>query len=197
MLASLNRLFRRGLSKAGHADAAEETPNEPDSLRLVPATPDDIPSFLEAARHAATQGHAPWVLRDQPQIDTLERAVAFTVHKGRWLQRTDAGVAHWQGQLLALRHGDTPPLGMLLACRPDDEAAWQLRFFCIEETWRGGGHGIRLLRAARQALSGVPLHVRLPLACHAAVKSLEAAGFQRMHVDASGIASFEASAQWD
>ncbi|WP_328716268.1 GNAT family N-acetyltransferase [Halomonas elongata] len=56
---------------------------------------------------------------------------------------------HWQGRLLALRHGDGPPLGMVLACRPDDEAAWQLRFFFISQEWKGSGHGARLLTAAR------------------------------------------------
>lgn len=49
----------------------------------------------------------------------------------------------------------------------------------------------------RLASSGVPLHTRLPLACGSAVRSLEAADFQRMHVDAAKIASFEASAWWD
>lgn len=200
MLAGLDRLFRRrhvaSLPDTEASDIAT-TAATPPSLSLVLACADDIPRFIEAARHAASYGHAPWVLREQRHIDTLERAVAFTVHRGRWLQRTDDGVEHWQGKLLALRHGDAPPLGLMLACRPDDEAAWQVRFFCIETAWQGHGHGVRLLQAARQTLSGAPLHARLPLACHAATKSLTAAGFEQRHVDALEIASFEAPAQWD
>ena len=67
----------------------------------------------------------------------------------------------------------------------------------VVHAWQGHGHGVRLLQAARQTLSGAPLHARLPLACHAATKSLTAAGFEQRHADALEIASFEAPAQWD
>lgn len=196
MLASLERLLRRRDSEpvartsSASGDGSATSP-------LGAAREADIGIFLDAARGAAALGQAPWTLRDQAQLDTLERALEFTVHRKLWLQRDSGNVRHWQGRLLALRHADAPPLGLVLACRPDDEAAWQLRFFCIDKAWRGSGHGPRLLLAARRSLSGVPLRTRLPLACVAAVKSLEAAGFQRMHVDAAEIASFEASAQWD
>ncbi|MBD3896001.1 GNAT family N-acetyltransferase [Halomonas sp. ML-15] len=163
---------------------------------LVAAREEDIQRFLDAACRADEHNQAPWVLRDEARIETLRRALEFTLHRGLWLQREAQGVSHWQGRLLALRHADGPPLGMLLACRPDDEAAWQLRFFFIEPEWQGSGHGARLLMAARQSLSGSPLQARLPVSCKAAIHSLEAAGFQRMHIDATQVASFEAPAEW-
>lgn len=163
---------------------------------LVEAREEDIQRFLDAARRADEHNQAPWVLRDDDRVETLRRALGFTLHRGLWLQRESQGVAHWQGRLLALRHADGPPLGMLLACRPDDEAAWQLRFFYIEPEWQGSGHGARLLMAARRSLSGSPLQVRLPVSCKAAIHSLEAAGFQHMHTDATKVASFEAPAEW-
>nr|WP_297460498.1 GNAT family N-acetyltransferase [uncultured Halomonas sp.] len=194
MLASFERLLRRRDAKP----TAGAPASDKDAVSgLETARESDIDIFLDAARNAAALGQAPWTLRDQTQLDTLERALEFTVHHKLWLQRDNDGVQHWQGKLLALRHADAPPLGLVLACRPDDEAAWQLRFFCIDKPWQGSGHGARLLLAARRSLSGVPLRARLPLACGAAVKSLEAAGFQRMHVDAAEIATFEVSAQWD
>lgn len=198
MLASLERLFRRRATGQAGAPALAPGIGHAPAAMLKDAQPGDIAIFLDAARRAATAGHAPWVLRDQAQLDTLERALEFTVHRQRWLQRDGDNVQHWQGRLLALRHADeAPPLGLALACRPDDEAAWQLRFFCIDGPWQGGGHGARLLLAVRRTLVGVPLRTRLPLVCDAAVRSLTAAGFRRMHVDAAGIASFEAPAQWD
>ncbi|SDM16927.1 hypothetical protein SAMN05661010_03546 [Modicisalibacter muralis] len=196
MLASLERLLRRRDAKPA-ARALITADGRSAASPLEAAREADIDIFVEAARSAAALGQAPWTLRDRVQLDTLERALEFTVHRQLWLQRDNDDVQHWQGRLLALRHADAPPLGLVLACRPDDEAAWQLRFFCIDKPWQGSGHGTRLLLAARRSLSGVPLRTRLPLACGAAVKSLEAAGFQRMHVDAAEIASFEASAQWD
>lgn len=195
MLARFERLLRRRDKPV--AGAAAISSDESAASSLEAARESDIDIFLDAARGAAALGQAPWTLRDQTQLDTLERALEFTVHRKLWLQRDNGGVQHWQGRLLALRHADAPPLGLVLACRPDDEAAWQLRFFCIDKPWQGSGHGARLLIAARRSLGGVPLRTRLPLACGAAVRSLETAGFQRMHVDAAEIASFEASAQWD
>lgn len=192
MLAAFKRLLgveRR--KEATPAAAVEETKG------LEAAVMEDIDAFLEAARRADAKGHSPWVLRDETRLATLRRALEFTVQHGQWLQHDGSSIARWQGQLLKLRHGDGPTLGMLLACRPDDEAAWQLRFFFIEPEWQGSGHGARLLRAARRSLNGVPLHARLPLACQAAVRSLEEAGFQRMHVNAFEVASFEAPAEWD
>nr|WP_163501542.1 GNAT family N-acetyltransferase [Halomonas socia] len=163
---------------------------------LAAAQADDIQRFIDAARRADEHHQAPWVLRDEARVETLRRALEFTLHRGLWLQREAQGVGHWQGRLLSLRHADGPPLGMLLACRPDDEAAWQLRFFYIEPEWQGSGHGARLLMAARRSLSGSPLQARLPVSCKAAIHSLEAAGFQRMHTDATQVASFEAPAEW-
>lgn len=196
MLASIERLLRRRDAKpAARAPVTADEGNTASPLEA--AREADIDIFVEAARSAAALGQAPWTLRDRIQLDTLERALEFTVHRRLWLQRDNDEVRHWQGRLLALRHADAPPLGLVLACRPDDEAAWQLRFFCIDKPWQGSGHGARLLLAARRSLGGVPLRTRLPLACGAAVRSLETAGFQRMHVDAAEIASFEASAQWD
>lgn len=164
---------------------------------LEDARSEDIDNFIEAVYQADAKGYSPWVLRDKSVLETLRRALEFTVHRGLWLQREEGQVAHWQGCLLALRHGDGPPLGMVLACRPDDEAAWQLRFFYISQEWKGSGHGTRLLRAVRRSLSGVPLQTRLPLACHSAIDSLEAAGFTRQYVDAFDVASYEAPAKWD
>ncbi|WP_104205480.1 GNAT family N-acetyltransferase [Billgrantia saliphila] len=191
MLAAFKRLFGAERQEAAISAA------EPSEVKcLEPASTEDIERFLEAARRADAQGHSPWVLRDPSRLATLRRALEFTVHRGQWLQRDDGRVAHWQGQLLVLRHGEGPVLGMVLACRPDDEAAWQLRFFFIEPEWQGSGHGARLLQAARRTLSGMPLRSRLPLACQAAVRSLERAGFKRMHVNALEVASFEAAAEW-
>ncbi|MFC3284156.1 GNAT family N-acetyltransferase [Litchfieldella rifensis] len=195
MLTTLKRLLG-GERKGGGASPTRLSASDSEARGLEAAQQDDIERFLEAARRADAQGHSPWVLRDAARLDTLRRALEFTVHRGLWLQRDGERVAHWQGRLLALRHGEGPPLGMLLACRPDDEAAWQLRFFFIEPQWQGSGHGARLLLAARRSLSGTPLHTRLPVICEAAIHSLEAAGFQRMHVDAAEVASFEAPAQW-
>ncbi|NIC06403.1 GNAT family N-acetyltransferase [Billgrantia bachuensis] len=191
MLAAFKRLFGSEREKTAPAGAVEEVKG------LEAASMEDIEGFLEAALRADTQGHSPWVLRDEARLGTLRRALEFTVQRGQWLQREGNDIARWQGRLLKLRHGEGPTLGMLLACRPDDEAAWQLRFFFIEPEWQGSGHGARLLRAARHSLSGVPLNVRLPLACQAAVRSLEEAGFQRMYVNAFEVASFEAPAEWD
>ncbi|WFE70796.1 hypothetical protein P8S55_13530 [Halomonas sp. M1] len=167
------------------------------SRALEEARSEDIDSFIEAVYQADAKGRSPWVLRDKSVLDTLRRALEFTVHRGLWLQREDGQVQHWQGRLLSLRHGEGPPLGMVLACRPDDEAAWQLRFFYISQEWKGSGHGTRLLMAVRRSLSGVPLHTRLPMACHTAIESLEAAGFTRQYVDAFEVASYEAPAKWD
>lgn len=190
-------MFKRLFSGGREAAKADPVPTESAMAGLETAQVEDIERFLEAARRADAQGHSPWVLRDEARLATLRRALEFTAHRGLWLQRDGGHVAHWQGRLLVLRHGDGPPLGMLLACRPDDEAAWQLRFFFIEPEWQGSGHGARLLLAARRTLSGTPLQSRLPVACEAAIRSLENAGFKRMHVDASKVASFEAPAEWD
>lgn len=192
MLAAFKRLLGSEHRKA-EAPACQR-----DKVKgLEAAAMEDIDSFLEAARRADAQGHSPWVLRDEVRLATLRRALEFTVQRGQWLQREGSDIARWQGRLLKLRHGEGPSLGMLLVCRPDEEAAWQLRFFYIRPEWQGSGHGERLLRAARYSLSGVPQHVRLPLTCQAAVSSLERAGFTRMHVNAFEVASFEAPAEWD
>ncbi|EPC00230.1 hypothetical protein L861_06975 [Litchfieldella anticariensis FP35 = DSM 16096] len=195
MLTTLKRLLGGGRreteTSAPHAAEADTAPRA-----LSDAQPADIERFLEAACRADGQGQSPWVLREPSRLETLRRALEFTVHRRVWLQRNDEGVAHWQGRLLVLKHGEGEPLGMLLACRPDDEAAWQLRFFFIEPPWQGSGHGARLLLAARRTLNGTPLQTRLPLACKAAIRSLETAGFQRMHINASEIVSFEAPAEW-
>lgn len=191
MLAVFKRLLRGERSKAALASVEEVTQG------LEAASLKEIENFLEAARRADAQGHSPWVLRDEARLATLRRALEFTIQREQWLQREGDAVARWQGRLLKLRHGEGPTLGMLLVCRPDDEAAWQLRFFYIEPEWQGSGHGACLLRAARSLLSGVPLNARLPLGCQAAVQSLESAGFTRMHVNAFEVANFEAPAEWD
>ncbi|EGP20167.1 hypothetical protein GME_07604 [Halomonas sp. TD01] len=167
------------------------------SRLLSDARNEDIDNFIEAVYKADQKGHSPWVLRDSSVLETLRRALEFTVHRGLWLQREEGQVAYWQGRLLALRHGEGPPLGMVLACRADDEAAWQLRFFYISQEWKGSGHGTRLLTAVRRSLKGVPLQTRLPMVCHSAIDSLEAAGFTRQYVDAFDVASYEAPAMWD
>lgn len=194
MLTTLKRLLGAGEATQAAPPTASDDAIAPGTL--VSAATADIELFLAAARRADKQGHSPWILRDDAWLETLRRALEFTVHQGVWLQRGGGRVAHWQGRLLALKHGEAPPLGMLLACRPDEEAAWQLRFLFIEPQWQGSGHGARLLEAARRTLSGTPLHTRLPVTCRAAIRSLEQAGFQRMRVSAVDIASFEAPAEW-
>ncbi|WP_018918943.1 hypothetical protein [Vreelandella zhanjiangensis] len=190
-------ILKRGFSLPSRTERSHRSVLQSAVQHLVEAQSEDIDCFIEAVYQADARGHSPWVIRDKAYLDTLRRALEFTVHRQVWLQREQQQVAHWQGRLLALRHGEGPPLGMLLACRPDDEAAWQLRFFFIDSDWKGSRHGTRLLQAARRTLYGVPIQVRLPLECTSAVSSLEAAGFQRMHVDADNVASFEAPAQWD
>ncbi|KAE8438917.1 GNAT family N-acetyltransferase [Vreelandella piezotolerans] len=191
------------LTKLKQLFSAQPSPKRPArhggkrSRPLEEARPEDIDRFIEAVYQADAKGHSPWLLRDDSALETLRRALEFTVHQGLWLQREEGQVARWQGRLLALRHGEGPPLGMVLACRPDDEAAWQLRFFYISKEWKGSGHGTRLLRAVRRSLSGVPLQIRLPLTCYSAVDSLEAAGFTRQYVDAFEVATYEAPAKWD
>ncbi|MGO1773200.1 MULTISPECIES: GNAT family N-acetyltransferase [unclassified Halomonas] len=194
MLTKLKRLFSPG---SPQPTVRQRRHGAKRSRPLDDAREEDIDSFIEAVYRADAQGHSPWVLRDSSVLDTLRRALEFTVYRGLWLQREEGQVAYWQGRLLALRHGEGPPLGMVLACRPDDEAAWQLRFFYIGQEWKGSGHGTRLLMAVRRSLNGVPLQTRLPLACHSAIDSLEAAGFSRQFVDAFDVASYEAPAKWD
>ncbi|MDN7131562.1 GNAT family N-acetyltransferase [Halomonas sp. AOP12-C2-37] len=195
MLTKLKQLFSAGTSQPTTRHKRQSSVKR--ARPLEEARSEDIDSFIEAVYHADAKGHSPWVLKDKSVLETLRRALEFTVHRGLWLQRDEGKVAHWQGRLLALRHGDGPPLGMVLACRPDDEAAWQLRFFYISQEWKGSGHGTRLLMAVRRSLSGVPLQTRLPLVCHSAIDSLEAAGFTRQYVDAFEVASYEAPAKWD
>ena len=194
MLTRLKQLFGAGASQPSTRHKRQGAKR---SRPLEDAREEDIDSFIEAVYHADAKGYSPWVLHDKSTLDTLRRALEFTLHRGRWLQREDGQVGHWQGRLLSLRHGEGPPLGMVLACRPDDEAAWQLRFFYISQEWKGSGHGTRLLTAVRRSLSGVPLQTRLPLLCHSAIDSLEAAGFTRQYVDAYDVASYEAPAIWD
>ncbi|CBV42793.1 GNAT family N-acetyltransferase [Halomonas elongata] len=195
MLTTLKRWLGASSTEPAEAPAVEPVKRDP-APELVEACTDDIGLLLGAARRAEGEGLSPWVLRDETRLETLRRSLEFVVHRGLWLQREADRVAHWQGRLLALRHGDGPVLGMLLVCRRDDEAAWQLRFFFIAPEWQGRGHGARLLMAARREFRGTPLQTRLPLK-GAAPASLEAAGFKRMHVDAGGVASFEAPAQWN
>ncbi|MES3677872.1 GNAT family N-acetyltransferase [Halomonas elongata] len=195
MLTTLKRWLGASSTEPAEAPAVEPVKRDP-APELVEASTDDIELLLGAARRAEGEGLSPWVLRDETRLETLRRSLEFVVHRGLWLQREADRVAHWQGRLLALRHGDGPVLGMLLVCRRDDEAAWQLRFFFIAPEWQGRGHGARLLMAARREFRGTPLQTRLPLK-GAAPASLEAAGFKRMHVDAGGVASFEAPAQWN
>ncbi|MBB3142578.1 GNAT family N-acetyltransferase [Halomonas organivorans] len=195
MLATLKRWLGAASAEPAKGDSGESAPQDVPPA-LVAAGEEDIALLLEAARRAEGEGLSPWVLRDEARLETLRRSLEFVVHRGLWLQREAGEVAHWQGRLLALRHGEGPVLGMLLVCRRDDEAAWQLRFFFIAPEWQGRGHGARLLLAARRELQGTPLKTRLPLA-GAAPASLEAAGFRRMHVDAGGVASFEAPVQWN
>lgn len=194
MLTRLKQLFTPG---APQPSIRQKRRMEKRARPLEEARGEDIDSFIKAVYQADAKGHSPWVLRDKSVLDTLRRALEFTVHHGLWLQLEEGHVAHWQGRLLALRHGEGPPLGMVLACRPDDEAAWQLRYFYIDQEWKGSGHGTRLLMAVRRSLSGVPLQTRLPLACHSAIDSLEAAGFTRQYIDAFDVASYEAPAMWD
>ncbi|WGI24856.1 GNAT family N-acetyltransferase [Halomonas alkaliantarctica] len=194
MLTKLKRLFTPG---SPQPTARQKRQGRKRSPPLEDACGEDIDNFIQAVYQADAKGHSPWVLRDKSVLETLRRALEFTVHRGLWLQREEGQVAHWQGRLLALRHGEGPPLGMVLACRPDDEAAWQLRFFYISQEWKGSGHGTRLLMAVRRSLSGVPLQTRLPLTCHSAIDSLEAAGFTRQFVDAFDVARYEAPAKWD
>lgn len=196
MLTKLKQLFTSDTAKPA-ARHKRKRQGAKRSRPLVDARNEDIDSFIEAVYQADAKGHSPWVLRDKSVLDTLRRALEFTVNRQLWMQRDNGQVSFWQGRLLALRHGDGPPLGMVLACRPDDEAAWQLRYFYINQEWKGSGHGTRLLMAVRRSLSGVPLQTRLPLACQSAIDSLEAAGFTRQYVDALEIASYEAPAQWD
>ena len=196
MLTTLRRWLSRDTVPRARPGDDTSSPAKAPGRGLVAARAEELEAFLEAARRADARGHAPWVLRDEAQLATLRRALEFTLHRGRWLQREGENITHWQGRLLAFRHGEGPPLGMLLAVRPDEEAAWQLRFFFIDPQWHGSGHGARLLLAARRELAGTPLHCRLPLACGAAVASLERAGFRRMQVDATEVASFEAPAEW-
>jgi len=110
----------------GHVDSDPDVNGQASSRARESAREGDIDSFIEAVQRADAKGHSPWVLRDKAYLDTLRRALEFTLHRQVWLQREQEHVEHWQGRLLALRHGDGPPLGMVLACRPDDEAAWQL-----------------------------------------------------------------------
>lgn len=194
MLTKLKQLFR---SSQPQTTKRKQRKGKAASRPLADARHADIDSFIEAVYQADAKGNSPWVLRDESVLQTLRRALEFTVHKGVWLQQQDGEVAHWQGRLLSLRHGEGPPLGMVLACRPDDEAAWQLRFFYISQEWKGSGHGTRLLMAIRRSLSGVPLQTRLPLSCHSAIDSLEAAEFTRQYVDAFEVATYEAPAKWD
>ncbi|WP_043532738.1 GNAT family N-acetyltransferase [Litchfieldella xinjiangensis] len=192
MLTTLKRLWRpRSIPVAVPPTAVGK-----EVAPLAAGTAGDIEAFLGAARRADDQGHSPWVLRDESRIETLRHVLTHTVSRGVWLQRENERVAHWQGQLLTLRHGDGAPLGMALVCRPSEEVAWQLRFFFIEPQWQGSGHGARLLAETRRTLRGMPVHARLPMACHAAVSSLVQAGFQRMYIDATGIATFQAPAEW-
>ena len=194
MLKQLKQLFTSGNARpASHPTRQSVKQARP----LEAARDEDIDKFLEAVYQADAKGHSPWVLRDNSVLETLRRALEFTVHRGLWLQQVEGQVVHWQGRLLALHLGEGPPLGMVLACRPDDEAAWQLRFFYISQEWKGSGHGTRLLRAVRRSLNGVPLQTRLPVSCHSAIDSLEAAGFSRQYVDAFDVASYEAPAMWD
>ncbi|WP_275288537.1 GNAT family N-acetyltransferase [Halomonas elongata] len=195
MLATLKRWLGAATTNPAEAPDVESARGKA-VPGLVAAGEEDIALLLEAARRAEGEGLSPWVLRDEARLETLRRSLEFVVHRGLWLQREGDQVVHWQGRLLALRHGDGPVLGMLLVCRRDDEAAWQLRFFFVAPEWQGRGHGARLLQAARRELRGTPLQTRLPLT-GAAPASLEAAGFRRMHVDAGGVASFEAPAQWN
>lgn len=195
MLATFKRWLGAAVAAPSEATAAATAAQEA-APELVEAGEGDIALLLEAARRAEGEGLSPWVLRDEARLETLRRSLEFVVHRGLWLQREAGQVAHWQGRLLALRHGDGPVLGMLLVCRRDDEGAWQLRFFFIAPEWQGRGHGARLLLAARRELKGTPMKARLP-ASGAAAASLAAAGFQRRHVDAGGVASFEAPAQWN
>ncbi|WP_202932471.1 GNAT family N-acetyltransferase [Vreelandella alkaliphila] len=195
MLTKFKKLLSSGSKQ--QLPASTKSSSVKRSRPLEEACSDDIDSFIAAAYKADQKGHSPWVLRDSSVVETLRRALEFTVHRGLWLQREEGQVAYWQGCLLALRHGEGPPLGMVLACRADDEAAWQLRFFYINQEWKGRGHGARLLIAVRRSLKGVPLQTRLPLVCHSAIGSLEAAGFTRQYVDAFDVASYEAPAMWD
>lgn len=191
--------FKKLLTPAAKQPAtpAAKVRSKKRSTPLKEANSNEIDCFIEAVYKADQQGYSPWVLRDNSVLETLRRALEFTVHRGVWLQRHESQVAYWQGQLLALKHAEGPPLGMVLVCRPDDEAAWQLRFFYISQEWQGSGHGARLLLAARRSLKGTPLYIRLPVTCQSAIASLATAGFTRQYVDAFDIATYEAPALWD
>ncbi len=188
----------KGWLKKSHQQGANSAlPTRPTSSPLVPAAEEDIEGFLTAVTQANKQGNSPWIMRDDNAIATLRRALEYTVHRGVWLQPINGSVAHWQGRLLALKLSEDPPVGMVLLCRADEEAAWQLRFFYIQHERQGSQYGARLLTATRATLNGEPLQTRVPLACHAAIKTLEAAGFERRHVDAYDVAIYEATAAWN
>lgn len=168
MLTKLKQLFR---SSQPQTTKRKQRKGKTASRPLADARPGDIDSFIEAVYQADAKGNSPWVLRDESVLQTLRRALEFTVHKGVWLQQQDGEVAHWQGRLLSLRHGEGPPLGMVLACRPDDEAAWQLRFLHqpgVEGQWPwyapADGHSTQPERrpAANAAAALLPLGHRQP-----------------------------------
>ncbi|WP_024329551.1 GNAT family N-acetyltransferase [Thioalkalivibrio sp. ALR17-21] len=184
---------RRGQGDATPAAAAGDTAA---GLGLRPVPVEMLDAFLETVRLADYQGCSPWVLREEQQLATFRRALEHLVQSGVWLQVADEGVEHWDGRLMSLCPRPTEPLGFVLACRPQPEAAWQLRFFGVPEQWRGRGHGRRLLQQTREAFRGEPCVARLPVVCEAAARCLEGAGFERQGTDAKDVMHYEAPAYW-
>jgi len=194
MLKRVEGWFRR----RGQGDATPAAPagDSAIGLGLRPVPVEMLDAFLETARLADNRGCSPWVLREEQQLATLRRALEYLVQSGVWLQVADEGVEHWEGHLMTLCARPTEPLGFVLACRPRPETAWQLRFFCVPEHWRGRGHGRQLLQQTREAFQGEPCVARLPVACEAGARCLEGAGFERQGTDATGVRYYEAPAYW-
>ena len=191
MLARLAGLFRRSTQETARTVIPEATQASP----LKEARIEDLDWFMTAIEQASRQDSSPWSLGAQDQVDTLKRTLEVTLRHGLWLQNEYGEVERWQGQLLAYRLGENTPIGMALLTRPDDDAAWQLRFFAVDPEWQARGHAVTLLTYIRERFRELPLRTRVPSHCVMAIHALHSAGFMTMHTDANDIVSLEASAQ--
>ncbi|MCM2973213.1 GNAT family N-acetyltransferase [Larsenimonas suaedae] len=193
MFARLTELLRRDRPRA----AAPETAPAPKraSSRLDEARLEDLDWFMTAIEHAARAGHSPWSLTRREQSDVLRQTLELTLRRGLWLQNEYGAVERWQGRVLSYRLGENAPIGMALLTRPDDDAAWQVRFFAIDPEWQTRGHAVSMLMEIRAYFRELPLRTRVPETCETAIHALEHAGFENMHIDANNIVSLEASAQ--